>query len=76
MEKLHRIPIYGSVPSLSFGQLCDRETVPDLLVKSWGPYTRFAAEMKDDGMHSFGFARVDMPYLRTNVGRNGSVPSV
>lgn len=48
------ISIIGPIPSLDVVYLGEQDSKRDLLVKSWSPYPRFAAEIGDDGLGSFG----------------------
>lgn len=58
------IPTFGIVPSLATATLDAPEGAPDLVVKSYAPYRRFAVEVGDDGLDSFGLQQGDYALFR------------
>lgn len=48
------LPIIGPVPALEAIEWQDGDTQRELVVKSWAPYQRFAVEIGDNGLDSFG----------------------
>ncbi|WDL96368.1 hypothetical protein [Alicyclobacillus sp. ALC3] len=48
------VPLIGPVPSLETVFLGDQQAKDSLTVKSWAPYNRFAVQIADNGLDSFG----------------------
>ena len=48
------VPIIGPIPALDTAVWQEDDTRRELVVKSWAPYQRFAVEIGDDGLDSFG----------------------
>lgn len=63
MDQIH-IPTFGIVPSLEVASLEASENAPDLVVKSYAPYRRFAVEIGDDGLDTFGLLEGDYAVFR------------
>jgi hypothetical protein len=64
MEKYAHIPIMGTVPSLTTILLESFENPPELLVKSHALYRRFAIEVGDNGLDTFGLQLGDYAVFR------------
>jgi SOS-response transcriptional repressor LexA len=64
MDKPQYVAFMGSVPSLSTTFLEQIENPPDLVVKSYAPFRRFAVQIADDGMDSFGIEQGDFLIFR------------
>jgi|GEM_PF-5766719 len=64
MQEVTKIPILGSVPSLSTTILGGTASENDLLVKSYAPYKRFGVLIEDDGMDTFGLCPGDYAVFR------------
>ncbi|MFB5192703.1 hypothetical protein [Alicyclobacillus fastidiosus] len=58
------VSLIGPIPSLEtvwFGQEGKKQ---DLVVKSWAPYQRFAVQVADDGLDSFGLKQGNYAVFR------------
>jgi SOS-response transcriptional repressor LexA len=64
MDKPQYVAFMGSVPSLSTTFLEQIENPPDLVVKSYTPYRRFAVQIADEGLGSFGIHTGDYLIFR------------
>lgn len=63
MNQIH-IPTYGTVTSLALTTLDPPVSAPELVVKSYAPYPRFAIQIGDDGLDSFGLQVEDWAVFR------------
>lgn len=64
MSNVSHIPTFGVVPALSSASLEAPENAPDLVVKSYAPYRRFAVQVGDEGLDSFGLQQGDYAVFR------------
>lgn len=64
MDEKYLIPVFGSVPSLATTLVVEPENPPELVVRSYAPYRRFAVEVVDDGLDSFGLEPGDYAIFR------------
>lgn len=64
LTKNFHIPTYGRIPSLTTTILETPEDPPDLTVKAWAPYRRFAVEVDDMGLDTFGLLPGDWAIFR------------
>lgn len=63
MNRFH-IPTFGLVYALTSTFLEIPSNPPDLVVKSYAPYRRFAVAIGDDGLDSFGLLQGDYAIFR------------
>jgi len=63
MNQFH-IPTFGLVYALTSTLLEVPSNPPDLIVKSYAPYRRFAVAIGDDGLDSFGLLQGDYAVFR------------
>lgn len=54
MNKAYYVPIMGIVPSLTTSLLETPEHPTDLLVNTYAYYRRYAVQIDDDGLETFG----------------------
>ncbi|KPV41988.1 hypothetical protein [Alicyclobacillus ferrooxydans] len=59
------IPIIGPIPSLDTVVWQEDDTKRELVVKSWAPYQRFAVEIGDSGLDSFGLTQGNFGVFRS-----------
>lgn len=64
MSDISRISTFGIVPALASASLEAAENAPNLVVKSCVPYRRFAVQVGDDGLDSFGLLQGDYAVFR------------
>lgn len=64
MDHVTHIPTFGVVPILVSASLDAPENAPDLVVKSYAPYRRFAIQIGDNGLDSFGLQQGDYAVFR------------
>lgn len=64
MDKPQHIPLVGTVPSLTVDVMNTPDNSPDLMVKSFAPYRRFAVTIADDGLDSYGLQVGDFAVFR------------
>jgi hypothetical protein len=64
MDELFAVPIVGSLPSLEYTIMDPVYNAPNLLVRSYAPYKRFAIEVVDDGLDSAGLMPGDYAIFR------------
>jgi SOS-response transcriptional repressor LexA len=64
MDKPQYIPMFGPVPSLTTTLLETPENPPDLVVRGYAPYRRYAVQVVDDGLDSFGLELGDFAVFR------------
>lgn len=76
MDAPSLVPVYGDVLSLDGTFLEPSEDVPQLVVKSFVPYKRFAVRIADDGKDSFGLREGHYAIFRSHAGRIASVQFV
>lgn len=57
MDNKSFLPVIGPVPSLETVWMGEQDAKRELAVKSWAPYPRFAVEVADDGLDSFGLRK-------------------
>jgi len=63
MDKIH-IPTYGTVTALELTTLDPPVNAPELVVTSYAPYQRFAIQIGDEGLDSFGLQPGDWAVFR------------
>jgi hypothetical protein len=64
MPELFAVPVVGSVPSLQYTIMDPVYHAPNLLVRSYAPYKRFAIQVVDDGLDSAGLMPGDYAIFR------------
>jgi hypothetical protein len=64
MPELFAVPVVGSVPSLQYTIMDPVYNAPNLLVRSYAPYKRFAIQVIDDGLDSAGLMSGDYAIFR------------
>jgi hypothetical protein len=64
MAELFAVPVVGSVPSLRYSIIDPVYNAPNLLVRSYAPYKRFAIQVVDDGLDSAGLMPGDYAIFR------------
>ncbi|WAH38572.1 hypothetical protein [Alicyclobacillus dauci] len=64
IDQLYPVPVFGAVPSLSMTFAESISNPPQLAVKSFAPYKRFAVEIIDDGLDTAGLLSGDYAIFR------------
>jgi hypothetical protein len=64
MTDLYVVPIMGAIPSLQFTMMDPVYNTPNLIVRSYAPYKRFAIQVVDDGLNSAGLIPGDYAIFR------------